>query len=268
MAARKEALVQIVEMSSASQLFNVWRLRINNQVYAVMPAHCLVHRKSYTPNLDQRLKTLDWRVSSRYKVGTVDPMIDVAWAKTEPHNFLDPAPERRLPTITSLFFRQPYDYNGNRQVRASLVCMEGSLHLSPGSTDLFETMDVGFKGMSGALVVDPDARCEGLLLRRGKALPLATKSGFSDPLATGEGPSMDLAKQDPMQKVLHAIQRLESSQRRVERTTLKRTDMHDVLNVVTMRRSVVLPMRCIVQLVESGGEHLQCLLSKRLQTHR
>ena len=80
-----------------------------------------------------------------------------------------------LSSSCKIFFRQPYDAMGNWDgPNSTLGQVNGQLYPSPNSK-LFEVVDVGFTGMSGALVVrdsSDDNSAIGMFLRRGKPIGL------------------------------------------------------------------------------------------------
>ena len=114
-------------------------------------------------------------------------------------------------------------------------------------------MDVGFKGFSGALALDSStesstAMALGILLRRGRALDYETKDlCVSRKLETAvvrpphleasfEGLTPD---QVFMKSFINSLdQKFES---RFDANVLKKSDLDKLLNVTSMRRSIVMP---------------------------
>ena len=96
------------------------------------------------------------------------------------------------PTKSNVIFRQPYDIDAV-WVSQSEIVTKAILYKSPvrDSGDflvscekyMLESMDFGFRGMSGAIAVNENGRCLGTFVKRGKLIPLkAPRSAVADTL--------------------------------------------------------------------------------------
>ena len=167
-----------------SKLVNAWRVRLGSKTFVVMPAHVAIHKKEGIFTVSKFLKDLsglNWCVPYMYLQDQENFVSDVAWARVP-----DDEDEsinvdttgicgEQLSLPCKIFFRQPYDAMGSWDgSNSTLGQVDGQLYPSPNSK-LFEVVDVGFRGMSGALVVlnsSDDNSAIGMLLRRGKPIDL------------------------------------------------------------------------------------------------
>jgi hypothetical protein len=144
-----------------------------------MPAHVALHKKGgnfFVSEFLKDLSGLNWRIPRSYASLAIFAN-DVAWAKVtgSEGEFINADTEtarEQLSSSCKIFFRQPYDCMGKWDgSNSTLGQVDGQLYPSPNSK-LLEIVDVGFRGMSGALVVSGDNRAIGMLLRRGKPIDL------------------------------------------------------------------------------------------------
>ena len=162
-----------------SKLVNAWRVRLGSETFVIMPAHVALHKKEGIFTVSEFLKDLshlNWRVPCMYLKDQENFVSDVTWARVpdgEGESINADNAEicgEHLSSSCMIFFRQPYDAMGNWDgPNSTLGQVNGQLYPSPNSK-LFEVVDVGFRGMSGALVVrdsSDDNSAIGMLLRRG-----------------------------------------------------------------------------------------------------
>jgi hypothetical protein len=153
---------------SLSPALNLWAVRLGTRVYAVTCAHNVVFNKSNVWTMSKFLdphgwSTAPWFVHKNY-FQNPSSEFDLAFSpicESSPH--LHPTTVSD-PTSCSFYFRQPYDKNGIWGP-SSLAALRSTVYQSPQS-ELLEAVDVGFRGMSGAVAVDEEGRFWGMFLRR------------------------------------------------------------------------------------------------------
>lgn len=183
--------------SRFSKYVNCWKIQLDCGTYAVMPAHvaiyknkndCIWQKSNFLEMCNgeniNKFGNLKWFVSEKWKF---EQMLedDLAWTKIEndlngtysngtssngntfeTSNVLD----NMEPLDVNFYFNQPVDYKGQLCHTASFGKQFGSIYPSPNSK-LFEAVSVGFKGMSGAVVLDSKSdKFVGMLIRRGTDL--------------------------------------------------------------------------------------------------
>eukprot|EP01033_Poteriospumella_lacustris_P011005 gene11005-7828_t len=124
----------------------------------------------------QELSHYDWKIPSAY-MANPNPFYDLAWAelaadgsqcsKEDDNDFITLGSGVQEPTKVDVFFRQPLDHNGAWVAdRSEIGQTEAILYPSPsaaqlpelsegdiGIGNLSEAVDIGFRGMSGALAL-------------------------------------------------------------------------------------------------------------------
>jgi hypothetical protein len=130
---------------------------------------------------------LNWKIPQKYVLDP-QPECDLCWCKVEDDYNDDyiTIPERRinLPERISIFFRQPYDVSGNWIPEPSALGVIDAIVYSPpgdrsGDMHLFEALDVGFRGMSGAVGLrDDTTELVGMFVKRGSLIQLKQKNSI------------------------------------------------------------------------------------------
>lgn len=237
-----------VNAACPSRRVNAWKLRIRDQTVVVTPAHIALWIKQgvYKSSPFTKSLNLDWWLPKAYlPESTRDFGNDLAWAFVDEKGTcldttIDPITHS---TDAQVFFQQPYDGSGVWDSKAStLGKINACIYPSP-SSPLLEVHDVGFQGLSGALVLEakePEAPtlCMGMLVRRThfkRIQPVQAACHASDPAAS------------PKSEVLDCILRNASSLDRIEATLASiesnmLTDIDSILRVARMRRSMVMPV--------------------------
>ena len=134
-------------------------------------------------------KGKDWRIHYSYTTNP-SPQYDICWAKLDDDHpdALDLEPSLICdPTKVRVIFRQPYDMDAVWTLRGSEMGLtEAVIYRSPkyvvtagdgnvpesGHGSLLESMDVGFRGMSGSIALDENDKCVGMFVKRGNLVPL------------------------------------------------------------------------------------------------
>ena len=167
-----KSIVEKIRKSAPSKLVNCWRVKFGNKYYAITPAHVAIYPKNKiwtkSPFL-RELNQLEWKMPSNYHL-TQSLTEDFAWAeipKPGEQHYLDHTEDIITdPVNVNFYFRQPYDIKGKWQEDSSFVALNATLFQSPKS-ELVEALEVGFRGMSGAIAIGELGKFHGILVRRG-----------------------------------------------------------------------------------------------------
>ena len=73
------------------------------------------------------------------------------------------------PLDCNFYFNQYYSYDGVLQKEPSLGKITGTVYKSPG-INMLECLNIGFKGISGAMCLDNNDNMIGMIIRRGTNL--------------------------------------------------------------------------------------------------
>lgn len=132
------------------------------------------------------LKTTNFSVPERF-IDDGDETFDVAWAEIDKpgDNFVDLNPKNdeknEWPSDIELYFRAPYDKNAGNPKDRTLASINAVMYVSPGGFGLFEALNIGFRGMSGAIAFErgdsPEKKCVGMFVRMGRSIPLKKSKG-------------------------------------------------------------------------------------------
>ena len=175
-----------------SNTVNAWKIKVGNACLLVTPAHVSIfpfNGKWKKSKFMDDFKDMDWRIRHQYTVAP-SPQDDICWAKfhgddsdaleLEDSDIVDPMK-------AYVIFRQPYDMNAVWVSNESeMGVTEAILYKTPKRTliagdgddpqlddrPMLESMDVGFRGMSGAVAVNEKGKCVGMFVKRGKLISL------------------------------------------------------------------------------------------------
>lgn len=192
--------------SRISNYVNCWIVKIKNTNYAIMPAHVAVYQKNniwlkstfltkcehislfnYHMKCDKKSKYNKWYMSDNlytnyilewhtslewFKHKNIND--DFAWAKLPDklllNTILEPSNKNLdIPIDVDFYYHQPYDIMGKLTEEASLGKIKGTIYKSPQSK-LLEACNIGFRGMSGAIVLDEFSNYVGMFVRKGENL--------------------------------------------------------------------------------------------------
>ena len=190
-------LFQRIQSACPSPNVNAWRVKIGGDKYLITPAHVAIFSKDqkwrFSHFLDD-LKDLHWKIPFSYAVKP-SPQYDICWAKlpsddTSNALSLDITPIM-APTKVNVLFRQPYNMEGKWVgSQSTLGSTEATLYETPNTRDittdqlaiagdfsddsipLAESIDIGFRGMSGAIALSENGHCRGMFVKRGNLIPL------------------------------------------------------------------------------------------------
>ena len=172
---------KIIQQANPSKFVNTWKVATKSKHLLITPAHVAIYKKNDQWVISKFLrdfKALDWHVPVQYLLKFEDED-DIAWAEipaSPEDTFLEFAlDEVVLPTNVDFFFRQPYNANGQWVDNPTFGSMNSVLYPSPES-NLLEALDVGFRGMSGAVAVKHNTR-ELVGMFVGKGIPIELKKG-------------------------------------------------------------------------------------------
>lgn len=155
---------------------NTWNVLIGNSKYIITPAHNVIHKKHGILTKSSFVKKCNykWHVPTQY-LSSFSPEFDIAWAQsvTNNDNCLIPTSTEHNLSLVYFYYLQPRHYSGSFSDDYQMGATQGIIYKSPNST-LHESVGIGFRGMSGAIVVSPKQSNEyvGLFLRLGKPLGL------------------------------------------------------------------------------------------------
>lgn len=160
----------------ASNTLNSWKILLYGRVYAITPAHNIVYKHK---NNDRLIKSNfindndnEWNFPVEY-TKSFSPEFDIAWKHIDDKSEDVLYPQKNIGEIenTQFYFLQPRDFNGNMTNDYVLGSMTRTVYKSPNS-DLYEGLNVGFRGMSGAICINPKFPNTylGLFVRLGKNL--------------------------------------------------------------------------------------------------
>lgn len=190
-------LFQRIQSACPSPSVNAWRVKIGDYKYLITPAHVAIFNKDQKWRFSHFLndvKDLQWKIPYSYAVKP-SPQYDICWAKlpsddTSNALSLDITPIM-APTKVNVLFRQPYNMEGKWVgSQSTLGSTEATLYESPNVRDittkqlaiagdfsdhslpLVESIDIGFRGMSGAIALSDTGHCRGMFVMRGNLIPL------------------------------------------------------------------------------------------------
>lgn len=250
---------------------NAWKFKIRGLCYLVTPAHVAIYPGkdgtwTFSNFLDD-FKDMDWRIRFPYCV-TRSPQDDICWARyhgddtgaleLEDSDIVDP-------TKAFVIFRQPYDMDAVRVsngaelgLTVATVYKTANVAVAVDNNDvidnrpLLESMDVGFRGMSGAIAVNEKGNCVGMFVKRGKLIALKPPrlAESDDTAAESVVPeTVPVAEPSWFEKVMFpSIARMDAQfsqlNAKVDRLTevvLKKEDLHELGVVFDARRGLFLP---------------------------
>jgi hypothetical protein len=139
----------------ATGTLNAWKIFVNNEKYIITPAHNVIYKKNNLLIKSDFIRKLDynWLIPTEY-LKSYSPEYDLAWTKTNDKNLLKPQLDFDSLVHANFYFLQPVHFDGTMTNNYSLGAMTGIIYQSPNSL-LYEGINIGFRGMSGAICIDP-----------------------------------------------------------------------------------------------------------------
>ena len=236
-----------IKRACPSRSVNAWKVVLSGKGYIITPAHVAMFPDRKTNNyikstfLQTLGKELIWNVPRLYTPNAFG--FDFAWAKLKSDE--DCVRSQIIESASfqdvDLFFQSPYDAAGVwNDTTSELGYVSAGMYPSPRS-QLYEALDVGYKGMSGALVTtateDDTPLVAGMLLRRGGPIPLKVKPPIRfDP---------SLVTSTDSKVLMTAMQMLAD-------TMLTKSDVEALNNVTAMRRSLIMPVARMIELMDDS----------------
>ena len=260
---------QTIKQASASRFLNAWRIQFGSRRFLITPAHVAVYKKHdrwLISNFLRDFKHLNWFIPAVY-LANFKPEDDLAWTEVPPDSegtFLDLSTDAILyPTNVDFYFRQPYNAEGKWVDNSSFASITSVLYPSPESA-LLEAIDVGFRGMSGAIALKQETtELVGMFVRRGAALGL--KEGAEVPKfahhrtkeTIAEHSSATTPSLSPELKILceyfnQKFERIEKKMDYLLQDALMKHDLNQLLGIVALRRGLVLPSHAIMKHIETS----------------
>ena len=279
---------------------NAWKVKVDGECLLTVPAHVAVH-----PDVDGNwklskflddFKELDWRIRHSYSVDA-SPYDDICWAKfhgddTDALELEDS--EIVDPTKAYVIFRQPYDMDAawvspgsEMGLTEAIVYRTPKRALISGNDNvpdrrLLEFMDVGFRGMSGAVAVNEDGKCVGMFVKRGKLIPLkpprlatvgSSTAKTEDTAVPAESATVPVAQPSWLEQLLFPsraadiartdaqflqvnkqLLQLNKKLEHLASVVLKKEDLPELSVVFDARRGLFLPSTNILSILSSGDE--------------
>lgn len=288
----------LVKNCCPSTLVNAWKVRIGTKPFLVTPAHVCVYGERGHWTMSSFLKELslfDWKISASY-VSNPNPLYDLAWAELakEEDECIVLGSGVAAPTKVDVFFRQPLDHNGTWvSERSEIGQTETILYPSPSPAqlpelsegdmdagDLLEAVDIGFRGMSGALAMRHQhphdtgpITCEGMFIKRGSLRSLKKSSlDLNNFASTKKDESTAIfhprqAKYNGIQRAMRrflGLDRMEDMLEYIGQNGLVKADLHEIGVVIDARRGIFLPANRIVDIVSSSAAvHVKDIIGKK-----
>lgn len=173
----------MIKKFRASNYINAWYMTFDNVNYVVMPAHCAmfkdksgkVIRSDFLNHFDEKL---NWFTTENW-INKGLHQYDFAWTKSNPSQNKSSFSHKLMLkssgiTDVSFYYNQPCDIQGNLTKVATFGKLNGTVYESPNSC-LLEAVNIGFKGMSGAICVK-DNKLVGMFVGRAKDLGSDTRT--------------------------------------------------------------------------------------------
>jgi nitrate reductase NapAB chaperone NapD len=184
------------------------------------------------------------------------PMRDLCWVKL-PHDHDNDSLELDNTSIDGILdvnvvFRQPYDFNGERISNPYIGSTRATLYKTTNKK-LIESLDIGFKGMSGAVAVSDETKLVGLFVKRANLIPLKSHKSQDDlSLAFSRKPLPPPPNEfSPFEKYLfEEIQTLKSELQILKNTVITKNDLKEISVVLDARRGIFLTSTEIINIIE------------------
>ena len=236
---------------------------------------------------------LDWYIPLKFLANST-PEDDVAWTEVPDsfpdEGFLELSNEKIVqPTDVDLFLRQPYNSSGVWVENSSFASINAVLYPSPESS-LLEAIDVGFRGLSGAIALRRETpQLAGMFVVRGAALGLKenaklpdfiktsdlAKDAFKDALSKATTLTTEPVVMPSMSPELRTVceylearldnrigmleNKLENGIRKLEdkvdylvNNTLMRSDLQNLLSVAALKRGLIVSSQAIHDHIKTG----------------
>jgi hypothetical protein len=261
---------------------NAWKVMKDGVCYLATPAHVAIFAgKDGKWKLSQFLddfKDLDWRIRHSYSV-TSCAQDDICWAKY-------PGDDRDAlvledsditePTKSYVVFRQPYDMDAVWVSQSEMGLTEAILYRSPRRAGVFpesderpmlESMDIGFRGMSGAIAVNGNGRCLGMFVKRGKLIPLKIPRSAivatMPAVTTMPVPQPSWLEQLLFPSLLARFDRMDAELLKLGAEVLKKEDLPELGAVFDARRGLFMPSTNILSIDDSTSISVKAIIGAK-----
>ncbi|AYV87238.1 MAG: hypothetical protein Sylvanvirus41_3 [Sylvanvirus sp.] len=284
--------ISIPKVSMPSNQVNVWPVRfkdIMDRLFLITPAHVAIygkpiiddnpnHPKMWGWNQSEFLKDLqhlDWNVPRAY-VKNYSPQMprtinlmykDLAWTEVNKKDqgeykdkslIIDPQCTILNPVSCSVLFRQPYDSKGVwDNLKSTLGSSPVHVYPSPNSS-FFEAMNIGFQGISGAIVCSNDSNSVvGMIIRLGEHINSKFMSILSKdrPLPSSQQIESTSSKapanenfieqisvqSSDSKEIVKALGIIEKKIDKLYQESLRLQDLENLFHITHLKRSIILP---------------------------
>lgn len=148
--------------------FNAWKISIGNEKFLVAPAHTIIYKKnqsdinwSYNKNLPTKYNSGWYFLDEYLSKPTSNIKMDFAFKPISKYEKTINIEQSNPDMIYDIkyYFYQPYNHIGqnicehNPMLRPSLGSGCGCMYQHPG-TEYFESVGMGWRGLSGALITN------------------------------------------------------------------------------------------------------------------
>lgn len=246
------------------------------------PAHVAIYPgkdgKWKLSNFLDDFKDLDWRIRHSYSVNC-GPQDDICWAKypgDDSDALVLEDTDIKEPTKSYVMFRQPYDMDAVWVSQSEMGLTEAILYRSPrrdsgdfpesDERPMLESMDIGFRGMSGAIAVNGNGRCLRMLVKRGKLIPLkAPRSAVANalPVVADALPQPSWLEQLLFSSLYAGFDRLDARFDRLDAEVLKKDDLPELAAVFDARRGLFIPSTNILSIDDSKSISVKTIIGDK-----
>lgn len=235
-------MVRTAKAAAPSGSVNCFRFRMGDKTILAAPAHVAIYPKNRIWKFSSFMsdfpwQEFDWKVPAKY-FSALAPEHDLAYVEVEDQGpTLDLVTQPLdLPTSVNVVHRMPFDHNAVWHEKGTWGTEEAVLYPAINES-LVEAGGLGFRGLSGAAALDRrTGNCVGIFVRKAEALALKVPAS-APPSPTG------------FQKLLQDYLGITD--------TLKKSDLHEVIQVVSVRRGVFITGEQIERLMHEPVVHLR-----------
>ena len=257
--------------SCPSSSVNVWKVIVNGAGYLITPAHVALYEKEKNWRLSPLLKDFhdyNWNIPYSYVIKP-SAQSDICWAKVpndnDLSNFLElERTEIEEPLNVDVVFRQPYDIHGiNVGIKSTIGSTKATLYKSP-SDGLIESLDIGFRGMSGAIAISAETKVVGIFVVRGSLIDFKKSSNVSHSFSN----KFNYAATTSFEKYLcDEIRQLKFELEDMRKIALTKDDVKELGVTFDARRGIFLPSNTILRTI-CGMESIcvNDIIGKRVPT--
>ena len=272
---------------------NVWKIKVGSVCYLTTPAHVAIYpdkdgKWTFSKFIDD-FKDMDWRIRHQYTVAP-SPQNGICWAKFngDDSDALELEDSEVVnPTKVYVIFRQPYDMDavwvsqGSEMGVTEAILYKTPRRYVPDTDDrpMLESMDVGFRGMSGGVAVNEKGKCVGIFVKRGRLIQLkpprmatvnSTSAGSEDSAETVPASQPSWVEQLLFPSRAADIARTDAQLRPISDrlnhladVVLKKEDLSELGVVFDARRGLFLPSTNILSIDDATSIPVKAVIGSK-----